>query len=116
MRLMMRSRASSAAHASGSPEPRGRATTMAATDLASLLDSAVAEAKRAGHGLATPAHLLEALAGRDRARFEHEAGTAGLTALAARLRALPRTFKPVAVAEDLSALLEDCRRQPLPLE
>jgi len=89
---------------------------MAATDLASLLDSAVAEAKRAGHGLATPAHLLEALAGRDRARFEHEAGTAGLTALAARLRALPRTFKPVAVAEDLSALLEDCRRQPLPLE
>lgn len=89
---------------------------MAATDLASLLDSAVAEAKRAGHGVATAVHLLEALAGRDRARFEHEAGAGGLTALAARLRALPRTFKPVALAEELSALIEDCRRQPLPLE
>ena len=89
---------------------------MSDSDLVTLVDNAVAQAKRAGHGVATAMHLLEALAVRDRARFEKEAGVPGVKTLAARLAAMQRTFKPVSLSADLTTLLEESRRQPAPLE
>jgi len=89
---------------------------MPVPELTSLLDRAVAEAKRAGHGVATPIHLVGALAARDPARFEQQAGAAGLASLAARLEGLPRTFSAVTVSAELRGLLEECEGEAAPLQ
>lgn len=84
--------------------------------IASLLDRAKAEAKRAGHALVTPWHLAQVLATMDPERMGKALGPEGRSKVAESLGALPRAFGAVTVSAPLAALLESCAQQPAPMD
>lgn len=84
--------------------------------LSSVIDAAVAQAKRAGHGSATPLHLAKALSRIDGDRFLKVVGAASSAAMDSALAALPRTFGTPAVSADLETLRARCQKEPSPVE
>ena len=80
---------------------------MTTISYASLLDRAVAEAKRAGHSAATPLHLVRVLALQDPARFTSAFDQAKRDRLQRLFEALPRTFGTVEASKELGDMLRE---------
>ena len=78
--------------------------------LQTILDEALAEAKRGGHARAELVHVAQALRRRDREAFAQRFDVDVLPALERMLAAAARSSRPPEVGDDARALLDDAQR------